>query len=64
MSTATMQMQTAPIDGLKIRYADSGTAHGPVVLLSAGIAARRQDMREHAGGLLAEVGPGLRWRRF
>ena len=24
MSTATMQMQTAPIDGLKIRYADSG----------------------------------------
>src|ERR1019366_3006106 len=26
-----------------------------VILLSAGIAARRQDMREHAGGLMAEV---------
>ena len=35
MSTATMQMQTAPIDGLKIRYADSGTAHGPVILLTS-----------------------------
>ena len=35
MSTATMQMQTAPIDGLKIRYADSGPAHGPVILLTS-----------------------------
>jgi hypothetical protein len=35
MSTATMQTQTAPIDGLKIRYADSGTAHGPVILLTS-----------------------------
>ena len=30
-----MQMQTVPIDGLKIRYADSGTADGPVILLTS-----------------------------
>ena len=35
MSTATMQTQTAPIDGLKIRYADSGTAYGPVIVLTS-----------------------------
>ena len=35
MSTATIQTQAAPIDGLKIRYADSGTAHGPVILLTS-----------------------------
>jgi pimeloyl-ACP methyl ester carboxylesterase len=35
MSTATIQTQTAPIDGLKIRYADSGTAYGPVILLTS-----------------------------
>jgi len=30
-------------------------AERQVILLSAGIAARRQDMREHAGGLMADV---------
>jgi pimeloyl-ACP methyl ester carboxylesterase len=35
MSTATMQMRTASIDGLKIRYADSGTARGPVIALTS-----------------------------
>src|SRR6202034_474601 len=35
MSTGTMQTQTAPIDGLKIRYADSGIAYGPVILLTS-----------------------------
>jgi pimeloyl-ACP methyl ester carboxylesterase len=35
VSTATIQTQTAPVDGLRIRYADSGAAGGPVIVLTS-----------------------------
>jgi pimeloyl-ACP methyl ester carboxylesterase len=35
MNTSTMQTQTVLVDELRIRYADSGTADGPVILFTS-----------------------------
>jgi pimeloyl-ACP methyl ester carboxylesterase len=35
MSASTMPTRTVLVDGLRIRYADSGTADGPVILLTS-----------------------------
>ncbi|HYZ53785.1 MAG TPA: hypothetical protein VE733_09870 [Streptosporangiaceae bacterium] len=34
MNSATMQTRTRPVDGLQIRYADTGAAAEPVILLT------------------------------